>query len=171
MFPEKEMASEMQCVTISFGEIEKYRSVQELMGLAGDEIFLIDMDAIKRGKPNFKFYQEISKYFDINVLSLISRVDDLVDSLILGCQSVVISPALSPRKISEFLEVSENIVMPYTSLPSTREFSRLGGTYFLSNTLVNYNFNLCYYYGPGDPGEKYVRLKDFPLETSIFSLE
>lgn len=165
------MHHEIQCVTIFRNKIVGYESIQELMQIAGDEIFLIDMDAVKRGKPNFSFYQEISKYFDVDVLSLVSRMDDLVDSLVLGCQSVVISPLLSEKKIVDFLEVSQNLIMPYTSLPSSRFFSSHGGSYFLSNSIINYPFELTYYYGPGDPGDKYVGLRGFPLDSGDFALE
>lgn len=165
------MHHEIDCVTLSGGKIDTFGTIQDLMGSAGDEIFLIDMDAIKRGKPSFKFYQEISKYFDVHVLSLVTRMDDLVDSIILGCQSVVVSPNISASTIADFLEVSDNIVMPYSSLPSSREFSKLGGSYFLSNVIINYSFNLTYYYGLGDPGDNYVRLKGFPLQSLGLPLE
>ncbi len=165
------MQRSIQCATLSKDRIENFETIQDLMEIAGDEVFLIDMPAIKKGKPSFGFYQELSKFMDVYVLSLVSRVDDLVDTLILGCESVVISPRIDARKLGEFLEISENLIMPYTSLPSAREFSRLGGKYYLSNTIVSYPFSLAYYYGPGNPGEKYVRLKDFPLDEQYFALE
>lgn len=165
------MQKDIQCATLVGSRIENYGSIQDLMQIAGDEVFLIDMNAIKKGKPNFKFYQEFTKYFDVYVLSLVNKIDDLLDTLILGCEGVVISPRLDPRMIKEFLAISENLIMPYTSLPSTRDFSRFGGRDFLTNTLVSFPFDNAYYYGPGLPGDKYIRLKDFPLEQQSFALE
>lgn len=165
------MQRSIQCVTLSGNKIEGFGTIQDLLEIAGDEVFLIDMNAIKKGKPSFDFYQEISKFVDVYVLSLVSKVDDLVDTLILGCEGVVISPRVEGKKLIEFLSISENLIMPYTPLPSSREFSRLGGKYFISNVMVNHNFSLTYYYGPGNPGDNYVRLKDFPLDFQKFALE
>lgn len=165
------MQKDIQCATLVGNKIENYASIQDLMEIAGDEVFLIDMNAIKKGKPSYKFYQELTKFMDVYVLSLVSRVDDLLDTLILGCESVVISPRLDSKQIKEFLTISDNLVMPYTSLPSTRDFSRFGGKNFLTNTLVSFPFDIAYYYGPGNPGDKYTHLKDFPLDQQQFALE
>lgn len=161
----------IQCATLSKNKVKDYNSIEDLLEVAGEEVFLIDMDAIKKGKPSFDFYQELSKFIDVYVLSLVNRVDDLVDTIILGCAGVVISPTLDSRKLREFLDISENVIMPYTSLPTTREFSRLGGKYYLSNTLVSFNFTNTFFYGSGDPGKSYIHLKDFPLEYQNLALE
>ena len=143
---------EIQCITLSRGRIEKFNTIQELLALELEEIFIIDMDALRKGRPSIKFYSDISKYFQVYALSLCNRLDDLVDSLISGCEGVVISPLISEKLLNDFLEVSENIIMPYTSLPSSRAFSLMGGSYYLCNVTVNYKFKTNFYYGLGDPG-------------------
>ncbi len=151
------------CVTLSGNKLVNFSTIQDLIKVAPDEIMLIDMNAIRKGRPNFSFYQKISRFFTLHVLSLIDRIDDLVDTLIVGSSSVVISPRVNEKKLRDMLEITANIIMPYTSLPSSRFYSDHGGEYFLTNVLIPFKFKLAYYYGPGDPGEKYVKLVEFPL--------
>lgn len=129
--------------------------------MEGEEIMVCDYDAIFQGKFNFKLYDRIAKFFELIVVNFPSRMEDLMDSLISGAYSVVLSPDEQPETIRKMLEVSENLILPSRSL-SLSFFLDNGGRYIISDRQLPYNFRKCYIVGPEVSGERYVNVTGFP---------
>ncbi|MGC8608290.1 MAG: hypothetical protein ACP5UV_00270 [Thermoplasmata archaeon] len=149
----------MKCIEIK----KDYISVDSAKSLIKeDEVFVIDMDAFTSGSFNLAEYTYLSNFFDITVMNGSSRVNDLVDSLIAGAMNVVISGEVKEKVLRSFLDLTENIVLPYSDEDSALHFVEMGGKYFLSDSPVPVKANRIYYYGTGDPGGNYVKLDNFP---------
>ncbi len=138
---------QMECITIQQGEIRDNRTLDDLLKSGIEELFVVDLDSIRRGTPNLKLYASLSKYFELVVMNYPYRVSDLIDSFVSGASRVVLSNDVSDRLIREYLSVSDQLVMKYSNGNACRAFSLLGGNMFLSNIEVNLVYSTLYAYG------------------------
>ncbi len=155
------MQLSIKCLTIQGSELSGIPPGIGLEEMEGEEIMICDYDAIFRGKFNFKLYDRVAKFFELIVVNFPNRIEDLMDSLISGAYSVVLSPDEAPETLKRMLEVSENIILPYRS-ENLGFFLNNGGKYIISDRQVNVNFRKCYNVGPELSGDAYVNVSDFP---------
>lgn len=160
---------EINTVSISSGKIEGYSNVKELLKSDSDELFIVDFDAIKEGKYNFKLYTEFSKFFQITVMNFPKRQGDLIDSMISGCENVVLGGRIRDRDISSFIEITENLVM--FDMDKFAIFSRLGGNMFLTRRNLMYPYKRVYTYGLSLGLPREIILRNFPEERFMESLD
>lgn len=151
----------IRCLLIEDGELKGLPPDTPLETLPGEEIMACDYDAIRRGRFNFKLYGQISKFFELIVVSFPARVEDLMDSLIAGAFRVVVDPQADPNVIARMLEVSDGVVMPASSL-NRDFFMERGGHYLISDREVFIGFDLCYNVGHELSSKKYVNVAGFP---------
>ncbi len=153
---------QIHTLTIRHGrsDAEAVRSI-----LGSDQVFVIDYDAIDHHVINTAEYTYLSHMFDIVVLNMSERINDVIDTIMAGALLVVIDPGVPGKRLREFFEVTENIVMPYTDNESCRTFSDLGGQYFFTDREVQYPFRSAYTTAE-IPGDKYIKVMDFPNDLS-----
>ncbi len=149
----------MKCINIK----KNYISVASAKSLISEgEVFVIDIDAYTSGNFNFDKYTYLSNFFEITVMNGSKKLNDIVDTLIAGALHVVVSDDLSEKTLRSFLDLTENIVLPFSDIDNALAFTGMGGKYFLSGIPVPVKAERIYYYGPGDPGGNYVKLENFP---------
>lgn len=129
--------------------------------LEGDEVMVCDLDAIRKGKFNFKLYGEISKFIEPVVVNFPTRVEDLMDSLISGASRVVLASDIEQYMLGKMLTISDGIVLPATS-PEEGFFMESGGKFLISDSEVFTRFDLCYNVGPEMSSQKYINVNGFP---------
>lgn len=152
----------IRCVVLDNKEITGYSSAKELLDLPGEELFVIDLDGLNSSSYNFKLYYDISKFFEITVMSFPDRTPDLVDTIISGASKVVISSTLPERRILDFLAITEDVVMNYGSMKGCRFFSEKGGRFYMSNRTVDLPFEKVYIYGSRLSRKDYIYIEGFP---------
>lgn len=152
----------IKCIVLDNREITGYSSAKELLDLSGEELFVIDLDGLNHSSYNFKLYYEISKFFEITVMSFPDRTPDLVDTIISGASRVVVSSTITERRILDFLAITEDVVMNYGSMRGCRFFSEKGGRFYMSNRLVDLPFEKVYIYGSRTDRKGYVYIEGFP---------
>ena len=160
---------EINTVSVSSRRIEGYSNVKELLKDDSDELFIVDFDAIKEGKYNFKLYTEFSKFFQITVMNFPRRQGDLIDSMISGCENVVLGGRIRDSDISSFIEITENLVM--FDMDKFAIFSSLGGNMFLTRRNVMYPYKKIYTYGPSLGLPREIILRNFPEDRFMESLD
>lgn len=156
----------MKCLIIAHSRIiGNFDGIDDLSKLPDEEFFVADMDALLRGKFNFKIYSLISRYVEFNLMAYPSMETDFVDMIIAGASRVVVNHTLSSEKIRDFMEVSDQLIMHYRSQLEARDFIKNGGKYLLGCSPVDVAKGIqIFYYGMSIPGENYVPLTDFPEE-------
>ncbi|KAA8922071.1 hypothetical protein [Thermoplasma sp.] len=158
---------QIHTLTIRHGRSDP-ETVRSLLG--ADQVFVVDYDAIHRHVINTAEYTYLSHMFDIIVLNLSERLNDVIDTIMAGAAIVVIDPSVQERRLREFFDVTENIAMPYGDDGRCEEFSQLGGQYFITDREIKYPFRSAY--STVDiPGEKYIRVLDFPQDVSDMIFE
>jgi hypothetical protein len=136
---------------------------KKLLETGSEQLFLIDMDGIRRGRMNYQTYTEYAKYFELIVMNYPTRLNEFIDTLISGATSVVIPSDLKDSIISDFLDYSGETVLVNTDPEKSASFSEMGGNLFLSEWEVRFPHRTVYYYGNQDLAG-YVRIADFPYE-------
>lgn len=157
----------MQCITIKNGQIASNLSLQKLLVSGVEDLFVIDHDAIFKNKFNFHSYQELSKYFEIVVMALPLRVEDLMDAFIAGAGKVVVSGRSKFDLIESFLKISENVVLCYQDPAVASAYFSAGGREFLSDREINYPDSLVYTFSRLLSDKNYIQLVDFPREDLL----
>ncbi|AKA49512.1 hypothetical protein IX51_10870 [uncultured archaeon] len=153
----------VKCVVLDNKEITGFVNAKTLLEFEDEEeLFVIDLDGLNKGAYNLKLYNELSKFFEITVMSFPERTADLVDSIVSGASRVVISSNLPDRVIRDFLTVTEDLVMNYANMSGCRIFSENGGKYYLSNRMVDLPFEKVYLYRGALEKKGYVVLEGFP---------
>lgn len=152
----------IRCITLENHEILGFNSAKDLLEMGGEELFVIDLDGLNNSSYNFKLYYDISKFFEIVVMSFPSRAADLVDSIVSGASKVVVSSNLEPRRISDFMTITEDLVMNYANMRGCRIFSEKGGKYYLSGRMVDLPFETVYIYGSRMDVKGYTVIDNFP---------
>ncbi len=155
------MTLSIRCLEIQNGELSGLPPGINLEEMEGEEIMVCDLDAIFRGKLNLRLYDRVAKFFEVVVVNFPNRVEDLMDSLISGAYSVVLSPEVSPNTIRKMLEVSENIILPSKN-QNVGFFLSNGGKYLIAEREVPYNFQKCYNVGHELRGDRYIDVLGFP---------
>jgi len=156
---------EIPCILISDGEVRNYSSIQELLISGTEEILAVDLDAFTKNRLNLKVYEHLAKYFDVVVLNFPTRISDMIDTIISGASAVVIPDYLPIKKLPEFMEYSSDLIMNYKMSETVIQFSKLGGTRYLSKKEVPLPVSAVYYIGTFAPAGPYIKLKDFPEEA------
>lgn len=154
----------MQCVTIRNFQIASNLSLQKLLMSGIEELFVIDLDAIFKNKFNFHTYQDLSKYFEIVVMSLPLRVEDLMDSFIAGADKVVVSGRSDLNLLDSFMKMSDNLVLCYQDPAVANAFYQGGGREFLTDRQLNFSGSMIYSFSRLQGGDSYIQLVDFPRE-------
>lgn len=152
---------QIQCIYIEHGQIYGLPDDLPLEKLGGDEIMVCDLDAIHRGKFNFKTYTQIAKFLEPVVVNFAGRVEDLMDSLISGASRVVLHSRESTVSLDKMLELSDDIVLPARN-PYSGVFIERGGKYLISDHEVFSRFDKCYNVGFPLTSEKYINVSNFP---------
>lgn len=120
-----------------------------------------DLDAIGRGKFNFKLYGEISKFLEPVVANFPASVEDMMDSLIAGAARVVLASDIEQYLLTRMLSISDGIVLPARS-PLNSFFFQNGGKFLISEREVFTRFDLCYNVGMELTSKKYINVRGFP---------
>ncbi|MHB8361913.1 MAG: hypothetical protein ACYDAO_09700 [Thermoplasmataceae archaeon] len=156
----------MKCLVISHSKIlGDIYGVDDLSRLPDEEFFVIDMDSLLRGKPNFQIYSIISRYVEFNLMSYPFKETDLVDMIISGASRVVVNHTISDEKLKTFMDISDQIIMHYNSSFEALAFMKKGGNFLLGCTpLSEGTQNKIFYYGMSLPGSNYIPLEGFPEE-------
>ncbi len=84
--------------------------------LAGtwETIYLLDMDAARRGTLSFDIIENLSGVFHVIYDCCPRHIDDVMDALIKGADEVVIDPAhMEQNEIEEVLDLAEGVVYRY----------------------------------------------------------
>lgn len=72
-------------------------------------IYVLDLDGIEKGRPNFDFYQKFSASVDLWVDNGPRNIGDVVDALMAGATDITIRREMCKNlKISDIRDVSEN---------------------------------------------------------------
>ncbi len=161
------MTLSIRCLAIQHGELSGLPPGVNLEEMEGEEIMVCDYDAILRGKFNFKIYDRVAKFFEVVAVNFPNRVEDLMDSLISGAYSVVLSPEESPEPIRKMLEVSENLILPSRN-PNVGFFLSNGGKYLIAESEVPYNFQKCYNVGQELKRDRYIDVIGFPENLLVY---
>lgn len=107
------------------------------------KIYILDVDGIKKGKPNLGIYQNLSNSYDLWVDYGPRTLGDIVDGFFTGITTITIRKKLCPRlNVSDIREISENEF--YTNIEFEKNrFYNLNDAFFNeSDGLVNfYNKN------------------------------
>ncbi|MGC8505892.1 MAG: hypothetical protein ACP5NK_04195 [Thermoplasmata archaeon] len=156
---------EIPSVLISDGDVRNYNSVQELLLSGAEEIMAVDLDAFTKNRLNLKVYEHLAKYFDVIVLNFPTRISDMIDTIISGASAVVIPDYLPLKRLPEFMEYSSDLIMNYKMSETVIQFSKLGGTRYLSRREVPFAVTAVYYIGAFPPSGPYIKLKDFPEDA------
>lgn len=151
----------INCLVLQEGEINGLPPEIPLEELEGEEIMVCDMDAIGKGKFNFKLYGEISKFLEPVVVNFPTRVEDMMDTLIAGASRVVLASDVTESILGRMLAISDGVVLPSDS-PQKPYFIENGGRFLISEREVFTPFDLCYNVGPDLTSEKYINVKGFP---------
>lgn len=152
---------QIRCLTVENGSIAGLPPGTPIQELEGEEVMVCDLDAIFRGRFNFKVYGHIAKFLEPVVVNFAGRVEDLMDSLISGASKVVLHSGESELSIEKMLELSDDVVLPSNSQYS-RQFTERGGKYLISSGEVFFRFDMCYNVGTPLSSEKYINVSDFP---------
>jgi len=73
------------------------------------KIYVLDLDGIEKGKPNFDIYQKLSSSVDLWVDNGPRNIGDVVDTFMAGATDITIRRNLCPNlKISDIRDVSDN---------------------------------------------------------------
>ncbi len=159
------MADEsIECVEIKNSTVVSRNNMQSMLSAGIEDLFVIDFDAIFRNKFNFKIYQDISKYFEITVMSLPLRIEDIMDSFISGASEIVIPGRIDPNALEDYMRTSENLVMYYQNPVVAKAFYVLGGRSFFSDRELDFPDIRVYSYSRILVKKGYIRLMNFPRE-------
>lgn len=152
---------QIRCLYIEGGKISGLPDDTPIERLEGDEIMVCDLDAIYRGKFNFKIYGQIGKFLEPVVVNFPNRVEDLMDSLISGATKVVLHSTENTVSLDKMLQLSDDIVLPARN-PNSSLFIERGGKYLISDHEVFSRFDTCYNVGLPLTSEKYINVHNFP---------
>lgn len=153
----------VKCIILDGKSILGYADAKSILEVGDfEELFVVDLDGLNRGAYNLKLYGQLSKFFEITVMSFPDRTADLVDSIVSGASRVVVSSTLPVNTIVDFLAVTEDLVMNYAHMGVCRTFSEHGGKYFLSNRVVDLPFERVYIYGGKVDLKGYTWIDGFP---------
>jgi uncharacterized protein related to proFAR isomerase len=73
------------------------------------KLYVLDLDGIEKGKPNFDIYQKLSTSVDLWVDNGPRNIGDVVDTFMAGATDITIRRGLCPNlKISDIRDVSDN---------------------------------------------------------------
>ena len=159
------MADEsIECVEIKNSTVVSRNNMQSMLSAGIEDLFVIDFDAIFRNKFNFKIYQDISKYFEITVMSLPLRIEDIMDSFVSGASEIVIPGRIDPNALEDYMRTSDNLVMYYQNPVVAKAFYVLGGRSFFSDRELDFPDIRVYSYSRILVKKGYIRLMDFPRE-------
>ena len=159
------MPSTMKCLYLKGGPIDN-DEVQKLIREESDVLFLVDRNGILRGKMSTKAYSELSKFFELHVMSYPRSPGQLEDVLISGAASVVIPPDLPYGLMEEMSWLTENIILPFSSKAKALEFERLGGSRYLARADIQARHSALYYVGSTSPDGNSIVLAGFPDEMN-----
>jgi hypothetical protein len=154
----------IECVEIKNSTVVSRNNMQSMLSAGIEDLFVIDFDAIFRNKFNFKIYQDISKYFEITVMSLPLRIEDIMDSFISGASEIVIPGRIDPNALEDYMRTSENLVMYYQNPVVAKAFYVLGGRSFFSDRELDFPDIRVYSYSRILVKKGYIRLMNFPRE-------
>ncbi len=152
------------CVTIKDSQAISRSNMQQMLLSGVENVFVVDIDAINKNRFNFKIYQELSKYFEITVMSLPLRVEDLMDSYISGASEIVIPGRISQKLLEEYMRTSESLVLLYQDPYVAQAYYLLGGRTFVSDRQLDFNNARIYSFSKILKGPGYITLTDFPAE-------
>ncbi|CAC12427.1 hypothetical protein [Thermoplasma acidophilum] len=158
---------QIHTLTIRHGRSDP-ETVRSLLGQ--DQVLVVDYDAIHHHVINTAEYTYLSHMFDIIVLNLSGKLNDIIDTIMAGAAMVVIDPSVQEKRLREFFDITENIAMPYRGDGHSEAFSQLGGQYFVTDREIGYPFKLAY--STTDiSGDRYIRVLDFPQDISDMIFE
>jgi hypothetical protein len=152
------------CVEIKNSTIVSRNNMQSMLSAGVEDLFVIDLDAIFRNRFNFKIYQEMSKYFEITVMSLPLRIEDIMDSFISGASEIVIPGRINPNALEDYMKTSENLVMYYQNPVVAKAFYVMGGRSFFTDRDLDFQNISVYSYSKIVAKKGYIRLQDFPRD-------
>lgn len=103
------------------------------------KIYILDLDGIKKNKPNLSIYQNISNSYDLWVDYGPRTIDDIVDGFFTGITAITIRKKLCPKlNASEIREITENKFYSNIEFEKNR-FYNINDTIFNeSDGLVNF---------------------------------
>ncbi|BAB59645.1 TVG0491515 [Thermoplasma volcanium GSS1] len=148
----------IKTISIYDGTVDR-DAVKSLLGES--TIMVLDMDAIQHHTLNVSEYTYLSHFFSIVVVNLARKLNDLIDSIMAGSSMVVISPWVKERVLRDFLDVSENVVMPYVNVALLHVYQDMGGQYYLVEYPIDKPFKTAFYLGV-PPDDTYTQVDGFP---------
>jgi hypothetical protein len=154
----------IECVEIRNSTVISRNNMQSMLSAGVEDLFVIDFDAIFKNRFNFKVYQDISKYFEITVMSLPLRIEDIMDSFVSGASEIVIPGRIDPNDLEDYVRTSDNLVMFYQNPVVAKAFYVLGGRSFLTDRELDFPNIKVYSYSKILTSKGYIRLMDFPRE-------
>jgi hypothetical protein len=154
----------IECVEIRNSTIVSRNNMQSMLSAGIEELFVVDLDAIFRNKFNFRVYQDISKFFEITVMSLPLRIEDIMDSFVSGASEIVIPGRIDPKLLQDYVRTSDNLVMYYQNPLVAKAFYALGGRSFFTDRELDFSGIKVYSYSKILDKKGYIRLMDFPRE-------
>ncbi len=160
----------MQCITIRNSVVVSKNNMQVMLRDGVEELFIVDFDAIFRNRFNFKIYQDVSMYFEITVMSLPLRIEDIMDSFISGASRIVIPGRLEATALEDYMKTSESLVMLFQNPVVANAFYALGGRAFLTDRELGFPQATIYSFSRILRKPGYIELIDFPrdeLETVL----
>ncbi|WP_337860504.1 hypothetical protein [Ferroplasma sp.] len=151
----------MYCVTLKDKKVSNYENIYQILKLKVDSIFVIDYDAIERRYLNIKLYNELSKFFELTVMNYPETESDLMDTIINGASVVVINDNLTYKRITTFLEFTQNLAMKYKYIDTCIYFSEKGGNMYLTDKEIMLPYSLAYNYNNFQIKNS-IKLENFP---------
>ncbi|MGP6219795.1 hypothetical protein [Caldiplasma sukawensis] len=152
----------MNCLLIKDDHVFGVKGGTALASYPDDEAFVIDYDAITRGKFNFKIYGKIAKFIEMTLLAFPYTERDLVDIFVSGASRVVINHTLDEGTVRRFLDSSDEIVMNCNSRFIASQFRNLGGEMYLSCRVYDVPGIYFYYGTQPEKFSNVIPLENFP---------
>ena len=159
------MSKAMDCYYLYTSTVNN-DEVQRLVRNGSDSLFLVDRMGILRGKMSTRAYVELSKFFELHVMSYPRSLGQLEDALISGAASVVVPPDIPFEVMEEMTWLTENIILPFTGQAKALEFEKVGGTRYLARSTIPVRYESLYYVGQNPPGDNAIVLSGFPEEMN-----
>jgi len=107
-----------------------------------EKLYLLDIDAHLGREMNFKVYNSLSGIFDMWIDATPRRVEDIMDTIIVGAQYAIINDIYFMESLKDVLELTDSVILKSYSLERINNFLALGGRRVMTSTAIAQNLNM-----------------------------
>jgi len=107
-----------------------------------EKLYLLDIDAHLGREMNFKVYNSLSGIFDMWIDAAPRRVEDIMDTIIVGAQYAIINDIYFMESLKDVLELTDSVILKSYSPERINNFLALGGRRVMTSTAIAKNLNM-----------------------------